>query len=129
MGSRHVPAEQWRLAAALGFTPCTDIPASRLAGSASGAAGLASLVFLLCFKSFAIVLALGGGPARATLEVAIYEALKIELDFTRAAWLALIQLAICLSITIVLNWTFTPPARHGLPVDRPCRVPIALIGD
>ncbi len=110
-GLAQVPAEQWRLAAALGFTPAQtfrhlDWPVLR-----AELAGLASLVFLLCFKSFAIVLALGGGPARATLEVAIYEALKIELDFPRAAWLALIQLAICLSITLVLNWTFTrPPA-------------------
>ena len=70
-------------------------------------------MFLLCFKSFAIVLALGGGPSRATLEVAIYEALKIDLDFSRAAWLALLQLAICLSMTRLLHWAFTPPARRA----------------
>jgi thiamine transport system permease protein len=108
-----VPAEQWRLAASLGFTPAQifrhlDWPVLR-----AELAGLAGLVFLMCFKSFAIVLALGGGPSRATLEVAIYEALKIDLDFGRAAWLALIQLAICLFMMLILDWAFArPPATH-----------------
>jgi thiamine transport system permease protein len=108
-----VPAEQWRLATSLGFTPAQmfrhlDWPVLRAELS-----GLASLVFLMCFKSFAIVLALGGGPSRATLEVAIYEALKIDLDFGRAAWLALIQLAICLVLMVALHWTFArPPVTH-----------------
>ncbi len=111
----QVPAEHWRLATAFGFTPPQvfrhlDWPVLR--GELPGVAGL---VFLLCFKSFAIVLALGGGPGRSTLEVAIFEALKIDLDFARAAWLALIQLAICLSLTGFLNWAFTrPPAGHTI---------------
>ena len=109
----QVPAEQWRLATAFGFSPAQifrhlDWPALN-----AELPGLAGLVFLLCFKSFAIVLALGGGPSRATLEVAIYEALKIDLDFGRAAWLAFIQLAICLSMTALLSWAFRrPPAGH-----------------
>ncbi|WP_230530148.1 ABC transporter permease subunit [Microvirga roseola] len=119
---RQVPAEHWRLATAFGFSPAQifrhlDWPVLR-----AELPGLAGLVFLLCFKSFAIVLALGGGPSRATLEVAIFEALKIDLDFGRAAWLALIQLAICLSLTAILNWAFArAPAGHTLraPVSRP----------
>ncbi|RDI61782.1 ABC transporter permease subunit [Microvirga subterranea] len=121
-GLSLVPAEQWRLATALGFTPGQifrhlDWPVLR-----TELPGIAGLVFLLCFKSFAVVLALGGGPARATLEVAIYEALKIDLDFGRAAWLALIQLVICLSLTGLLNWIVTrPPAAHTTRshVERP----------
>ncbi|WP_414473040.1 ABC transporter permease subunit [Microvirga sp. M2] len=117
-----VPAEHWRLASAFGFTPGQifrhlDWPVLR-----AELPGLAGLVFLLCFKSFAIVLALGGGPSRSTLEVAIYEALKIDLDFGRAAWLSLIQLAICLTLTGVLNWALTrPPAAHTIRglVERP----------
>jgi thiamine transport system permease protein len=61
------------------------------------------------------VLSLGGGPSRSTLEVAIYEALKIDLDFGRVAWLALIQLVICLSMTALLHWAFTrPPVGHTI---------------
>ncbi|MFC4171041.1 ABC transporter permease subunit [Microvirga sp. GCM10011540] len=110
-----VPAEHWRLAMVLGFTPGQifrhlDWPVLR-----AEIPGVASLVFLMCFKSFAIVLALGGGPSRATLEVAIYEALKIDLDFGRAAWLALIQLVICLLLTGLLNWAFVrPPGTHTI---------------
>ncbi|HZB61941.1 MAG TPA: thiamine/thiamine pyrophosphate ABC transporter permease ThiP, partial [Microvirga sp.] len=110
-----VPAEHWRLATAFGFTPAQvfrhlDWPVLR-----AELPGLAGLVFLLCFKSFAIVLALGGGPSRSTLEVAIFEALKVDLDFGRAAWLALIQLAICLALTLILNWAFTrPPVGHTI---------------
>jgi thiamine transport system permease protein len=111
----QVPAEHWRLASAFGFSPAQifrhlDWPALR-----AELPGLAGLIFLLTFKSFAIVLALGGGPSRSTLEVAIFEALKIDLDFGRAAWLALIQLAICLSLTGILHWAFRrPPAAHTI---------------
>ncbi|WP_262027253.1 ABC transporter permease subunit [Microvirga sp. Mcv34] len=114
-GLNQVPAEHWRLAGALGFTPTQvfrhlDWPVLR-----AELPGVAGLIFLLCFKSFAIVLALGGGPSRSTLEVAIYEALKIDLDFGRVAWLALIQLAICLSMTGLLHWAFTrPPVGHTI---------------
>lgn len=106
---RQVPAEQWRLAMAFGFTPYQifrhlDLPVLR-----AELPGVAGLVFLMCFKSFAIVLALGGGPSRSTLEVAIYEAIKVDLDFGRVAWLAFIQLAVCLSLTLILNWAFKRP--------------------
>jgi len=57
--------------------------------------GLLALVFTLCFTSFAIVMTLGGGPGATTLEVAIYQALRFEFDFGRAALLALVQLSIC----------------------------------
>ena len=34
-------------------------------------------IFMLCFASFATVLALGGGPAATTIELAIYQALEL----------------------------------------------------
>ncbi len=114
-GLHQVPAEHWRLASAFGFTPVQifrhlDWPVLR-----AELPGVAGLIFLMCFKSFAIVLALGGGPGYSTLEVAIFEALKIDLDFGRVAWLALIQLAICLSMTALLHWAFTrPPVGHTI---------------
>ena len=89
-----IEPEAHRLAAQLGLTPravflCLDAPVIRREVPA-----LAALVFLLCFTSFATVLALGGGPDRATLEVAIYEALRLDADFARAASLSILQLAI-----------------------------------
>ncbi|GGK36357.1 ABC transporter permease subunit [Salinarimonas ramus] len=118
----RAPAEHWRLAAILGFSPRAtfahlDWPILR-----SELPGLAGLVFLLCFTSFAIVLTLGGGPGKATLEVAIFSALRVELDFARAAMLAGLQLAICLSLTLLLHWAVTkaPVApTERLPAARP----------
>jgi thiamine transport system permease protein len=115
-----VPAEHWRLAEMLRFRPIDvarhlDWPVVK-----SELAGLASLVFLMCFVSFAIVLTLGGGSGRATLEVAIFEALRVDLDFGRAAWLGLVQVVICLTFA---------GAMHGLiarvPVAHTIRVSVA----
>lgn len=61
----------------------------------------ASLIFMLCFASFATVLALGGGPAATTVELAIYQALSYDYDLHRAALLALIQLFCCLGLVLV----------------------------
>lgn len=104
------PGERRRLASALGFTAADcfrhlDWPVIRREAPA-----LAVLVFLLCFTSFAIVLSLGGGPANATLEVAIYEAVRFEADFFRAAALAGLQLVICLGLAASLS-ALTPRAR------------------
>ncbi|SUC02625.1 thiamine transporter membrane protein [Proteus penneri] len=61
----------------------------------------ASLIFMLCFASFATVLALGGGPAATTVELAIYQALSYDYDLHRAALLALIQLFCCLGLVLI----------------------------
>ncbi len=58
----------------------------------------AALIFMLCFASFATVLALGGGPAATTIELAIYQALNYDFDPGRAAILALIQLFFCVGL-------------------------------
>lgn len=58
----------------------------------------AALIFMLCFASFATVLALGGGPSATTIELAIYQALSYDFDPARAAILALIQLFFCIGL-------------------------------
>ena len=74
--------------------------------------GLAGLVFLLCFTSFALVLMLGGGPRVTTLELAIYTALRFEYNLPYAAQLALIQWGFCLVIIGLL-------ARHAPAIYTP----------
>ena len=93
------PPEAHRLAAQLGFSDNdvlrhVDGPVLRARLPA-----IAGLVFLLCAASFVTVLTLGGGPAATTLEVAIYQALRMDFDPARAAGLSLLQLA--LSLTLV----------------------------
>lgn len=60
-----------------------------------------ALIFMLCFASFATVLALGGGPQATTIELAIYQALSYDYDLERAAILALIQLTCCLGLVLL----------------------------
>ncbi|WP_109077096.1 thiamine/thiamine pyrophosphate ABC transporter permease ThiP [Aggregatibacter kilianii] len=55
-----------------------------------------SLIFMLCFTSFTVVLTLGGGPQYTTLETAIYQAILFEFDLPKAAVFALLQFVFCL---------------------------------
>ena len=60
-----------------------------------------SIIFVLCFLSFAIVMALGGGPSTSTIEVAIYQSALFELNFQKAIILSFIQIIICLVFLIL----------------------------
>ncbi len=62
---------------------------------------VASLVFVLCFTSFAIVLALGGGAKYTTIEVAIYQAIKYDFDLQMAGFLSLLQVFICVILAFL----------------------------
>lgn len=104
-----IPPEKLKLGRALGLSgwrrfATIDWPA--LAGSIPG---IAATIFLLCFTSFAIVLVLGGGPANQTLEVAIYQAVRLDFDLGGAVRLALVQLAVCAAIIIPAT-TLAPTA-------------------
>ncbi len=95
---RAVPGESWRLASQLGMRSgdvwrVIEWPLIRqILPSVSG------IIFMLCFTSFAVVLTLGGGPAATTLEVAIYQALRLEFDLGRAVALSLAQIGLCAAI-------------------------------
>lgn len=100
-----VPPENWRLASQLGMDfraifRLIDWPAMRRV-----LPGVAAAVFMLCFTSFAVVLTLGGGPWATTIEVAIYQALRIEFDIPRAVALAGVQIAICLVLGAAFLWS------------------------
>jgi thiamine transport system permease protein len=123
-----VPPETWRLASQLGLRPrdilrLIDWPALRPV-----LPGVAATIFMLCATSFAVVLALGGGPRATTLEVAIYQALRLEFDLGRAVLLALLQLllaggvaAIALQFGGAMELTLT----ERRPAERPDRSAIS----
>ena len=114
----RLPAEYWRLAAQLGMPPAAvwrfvEWPALRAV-----LPGVALLVFLLCATSFTVVLVLGGSPARATLEVAIYQALRFDFDPPRALQLAGLQLAGLLVLQWLLRrFAALPPVTTGALAD------------
>ena len=60
-----------------------------------------SIIFSLCFLSFAIVMALGGGPMNSSLEVAIYQYALFELNFNKAILLSFIQIIICIFFVFI----------------------------
>ena len=98
-----IPGESWRIASQLGMRSgaiwrLLEWPLLRQA-----LPGVAGLVFMLCFTSFAVVLTLGGGPAATTLEVAIYQALRFDFEPSRAALLALLQMTICAALALSLQ--------------------------
>jgi thiamine transport system permease protein len=96
-----IPAEEFRLAAQLGFGPRDVFRVIELPMLREVLPGAFVLVFLLCMTSFAVALTLGGGPRATTVELAIYQALRFDFDLGRAAWLALIQFALCGSVAVV----------------------------
>ena len=80
----------------------------------------ASLVFIFCFMSFAVILVLGGGPEYSTLEVEIYRLARVGLDLDAAASLALAGAI----LTTLFTWAYirlqkkaTPPAGNWSPVE------------
>ncbi len=83
-----------------------------------------TLVFMLCFTSFSIVLTLGGGPRYTTLEVAIYQAIVFDFELGRAAIFALLQFVFCFCLFQISNYVtrHTPTAAS---VGKPWRLPLS----
>lgn len=119
-----VPPETWRVASQFGLRSrdlfrLIEWPAMR-----SVLPGVAGLVFMLCFTSFAVVLTLGGGPKATTLEVAVYQALRFEFDLGRAVALALVQLLLCGGIVVAVLQLAVPSRltlTEGRLYERPDR--------
>ncbi|NOX41218.1 MAG: thiamine/thiamine pyrophosphate ABC transporter permease ThiP [Alphaproteobacteria bacterium] len=115
-----IPAEHFALAASLNMR-APDV-ARQLERPMLRAVlpGIFATVFLLSVASFAVVLALGGGPRATTLELAIYQAFRFDFDLSKAALLALMQLTLGL-IAAYFAWRFASPAGFGAGLDRPVR--------
>jgi len=109
-GFSDLPPERWRVAAQLGVEGgalfrLVEWPAIR-----ASAPGAFALVFLVCATSFAVALALGGGPRATTLELAIYEAASYDFDLGRAAKLAGLQVGVCAVAALVAHAAAAPVA-------------------
>ncbi|WP_302131074.1 ABC transporter permease subunit, partial [uncultured Haemophilus sp.] len=72
---QSVPTEQHQLAAQLNIKGSIFFRLIEWPYLKSQTVSAFVLIFMLCFTSFTIVLALGGGPQNSTLEVAIYQAI------------------------------------------------------
>lgn len=96
----RIPGETWRLAVQLGMPSGSIFRYIEWPYIKAPLFGIASLVFLLCFTSFTLVLALGGGPRASTIEVAIYHAIKFDYDLYLAFILASMQIGLCILVVL-----------------------------
>ena len=119
-GWQAIPAERFRLAASLGMgerdvNRVLERPMLR-----ATLPGAFLVVFLLCLTSFAVALALGGGPKATTVELAIYQAFRFDFDLGKAALLALVQFALGAGAALIAL-RFALPDSMGAGLDRTVR--------
>ncbi len=93
--SENISPENFRLAAQLSFSDWAVFRHVEWPVFRNVIPRVSALIFLLCAASFVIVLTLGG-PSATTLEVAIYQSLRLDFDIGRALTLAVLQIFLCL---------------------------------
>lgn len=117
LGWQAIPAERFRLAESLGFTPREVFAHLERPMLRATLPGVGVVIFVLCLTSFAVALTLGGGPGATTVELAIYQAVKFDFDLGRAGLLAALQFALCL-MAAALAWRWGVPAGLGAGLGR-----------
>ncbi|UTW14309.1 ABC transporter permease subunit [Marinobacterium rhizophilum] len=100
---QHIPDNSWKLAAQLKLGAWQRLRLIEWPALRAGMLQLFGFIFVLCFNSFAVVLALGGGPRATTLEVAIYQSLKYDFNIPEALTLAWTQLLIAGGLFLLLS--------------------------
>ncbi|AUM74498.1 ABC transporter permease family protein [Paracoccus jeotgali] len=116
-GWQAIPAERFRLAQSLDFAPADIARHLERPMLREVLPGAWLAVFLVCLTSFAVALALGGGPRATTVELAIYQAFRFDFDMGRAATLGLVQVGLCV-LALLLAAGVAAPAGFGAGLDR-----------
>lgn len=98
-----IPAEQHQLSAHLGLAGWNKYRLVAWPRIKQQFPHVAGLIFMLCFTSFATVMALGGGPKSTTIELAIYQAIKFDFDLQSGAILALWQMLLCGVLSLIIQ--------------------------
>lgn len=109
-----IPAERFRLAASLGAPVGLLLERPMLRAVLPGAF---LSIFLICLTSFAVALTLGGGPKATTVELAIYQAVRLDFALDRAALLAAVQFGLTIVAATVSLWIALPEG-FGSGLDR-----------
>ena len=116
-GWQAIPAERFRLAASLGFSPTDTLRHIEGPMLRAVVPGAALVIFVICLTSFAVALTLGGGPRATTVELAIYQALRFDFDLPTAARLALMQFGLC-ALAFLLASRIALPSGFGAGAGR-----------
>ena len=116
-GWQSIPAERFRLTQNLGFGPSAVFRHLEWPMLRAQLPSIFAAIFLVCLTSFAVALILGGGPRATTLELGLYQALRFDFNLSRAAMLALAQIALCLGAVALMALLWRPSA-FGAGLDR-----------
>ncbi len=108
-----IPVEQHQLSAHLGMSHWSKFRWVEWPRIRQQLPHVSGLVFMLCFTSFATVMALGGGPKATTIELAIYQAIKFDFDLQAGAVLAMWQMLLC-GLLALLIMRLTKPVKMDL---------------
>lgn len=114
-GWAAIPAEQFRVAANLGFGPMRTFWVIEWPMLRVRVLPVLLVIFVICLSSFAVALTLGGGPKATTVELAIYQAFRFDFDLTRAAILGVAQVMMVSFASIVM---LQIEPRRGLGIGR-----------
>jgi thiamine transport system permease protein len=116
-GWLSIPAERFRLAQSLGFTSRDIVRHMEWPMLREVLPGVIMVIFLICTTSFAVALALGGGPKATTIELAIYQAFRFDFDLSKAALLGVVQFVICAGLALA-SLAISVPSGQGAGLDR-----------
>lgn len=116
-GWLDIPSERFRLSQSLNFRAWDLFRHLEIPLLMRVLPGAFMVIFLICTTSFAVALALGGGPRATTIELAIYQAFRFDFDLSKAALLALVQFVIGGSLALASLWIHTPTGQ-GAALDR-----------
>lgn len=119
-GWQSIPAERFRLTASLGFSPRDVSRHLERPMLRQVLPGAFMVIFLICLTSFAVALALGGGPRATAIELAIYQAFRLDFNLGKAALLALVQVGLGAAAALATLW-IALPAGMGAGLDRTIR--------
>ena len=110
--SENISPENFRLGAQLSFSDLEVFRHVEWPVFRNALPRVCSLTFLLCAASFVIVLTLGG-PSATTLEVAIYQSLRLDFDVGRALTLAIVQVVLCVVLVTVSGQVMLQNMTHA----------------
>ena len=116
-GWQEIPAERFRLAASLGFSVSDIARVLERPMLRAIIPGAFVVIFLICTTSFAVALALGGGPRATTVELAIYQAFRFDFNLGKAALLASLQFGLC-AFAAAVSIRVAVPSASGGGLDR-----------
>ncbi|RIY38420.1 ABC transporter permease subunit [Psittacicella gerlachiana] len=112
-GMQKIPVENIKLAQICNFTLGQQLRHLELPYLKNTLLNLWLLIFMLCFNSFALVLFLGG-PRYSNFEVAIYNSLVTEGNFTKACVIASLQIIFSLVLIVLISMVRPNNKQHNV---------------